>query len=332
MARLKLPRRLPGAHVPAVPPATFAPAPLTVLLGRREFLKAAGVVVAALTVPLVRAERVYARARGRFFTRQEFATLEALVDRILPPDRDPGAKAMGAADYIEGLLTAFDGTGAPRIFAGGPFSNRNPFPDNRTGRPSRRRPRNDFKNFIPLTRIQEIRWRAEIFGSGAVPGAQFNDAALGLLVGLRDVYRNGLGQVDMAARAMAGAPFTRLPSAKKDEVLTALDASLPADPRRGTTFLDVLIGHTLEGCFAVPEYGGNRHRRGWRMIGLEGDDQPLGYSIFSTDRNAYSERRRHPMSTANPDELDRKGNVVPRPLSADGTNIEDTIVKFTGAG
>src|SRR5215831_11478837 len=94
---------------------------VTVLLGRRAFLKALGVLVAAIAAPVTRIERTWAARRGRFFTGHERATLAAYVDRIIPPDHDPGAKALGVPQYIEGLLTAFDGT-TPRIYAGGPYS------------------------------------------------------------------------------------------------------------------------------------------------------------------------------------------------------------------
>jgi hypothetical protein len=166
-----------------------------------------------------------------------------------------------------------------------------------------------------------------------VPGAGFNDAALGPLMGLRDVYRDGLARVDAAARAMGGTTFDRLPTTDEDGVLTALDSGgLPTDPRRNNaTFLDIVIQHTLEGCFAAPEYGGNLHLRGWRMLRLEGDDQPLGYSIFSRREDAYRERRRHPMSTPNPDELARDGTLRPRAVSADAQSIEETVARFTGA-
>src|SRR5262249_20132970 len=160
-------------------------------------------LVAAVSTPLVRLDRAYAAARGRFFTGHEFATLGALCDRILPADQDPGARALGAPQYIELMLTAFQHRG-PLIFAGGPFSNRNPFPNNDDGTPGRKRPKDAFKHFIPLTRIQEIRWRAELYGSDHVPGASFNDTALGSLKGLRDLYRESLAKVDVVARAMAG--------------------------------------------------------------------------------------------------------------------------------
>src|SRR5262245_1255154 len=162
MPKLKLPRLPAAAPVGPLPPELqdlIAP-PLrtaTVLLGRREFLKAAAVVAAALAAPVTGGVgHALAAARGRFLSRTELRTLEALCDRILPPDRDPGAKALGAADYIDRMLAMFQ-DGVPALFAGGPFSNRNPFPDLRRGRPSHRRPRDSMKTFIPPTRLQELR-------------------------------------------------------------------------------------------------------------------------------------------------------------------------------
>ena len=123
------------APEPTPPVPREAPA---LLLGRHEFLKGLGAVLVALASPFTRLRQAYVAARGRFFTAHEFATLEALCDRILPADGDPGARELGAATYIEALLTAFDRP-VPLIFAGGPFSNRNPFPDNVTGTPSSKR-------------------------------------------------------------------------------------------------------------------------------------------------------------------------------------------------
>jgi len=326
MPTLKLPRALPG---PAEPLAPEPPFPPTLLLGRREFLKGLGALLAALAAPATGVRRAYAAARGRFFTGHEFATLAALCDRVIPPDHDPGARALGAAHYIERMLTAFDHR-VPLVFAGGPFSNRNPFPDNDDGTPSRRRPKNAFRHFIPPTRVQELRWRAELFGSAKVPGADFNDAVLGPLTGLRAIYRQSLRRVDKTARAMHGKAFVRLEPAEQDAVFALLDSG-PAsvrfapDPRRGVTFIDLLVEHTLEGCFAAPEYGGNRRLGGWRMLGIEGDDQPLGYSIFSRAKGDYVERPDHPMSTPNPDEV-----AAPRPITPDAEKVQDTIIALTG--
>src|SRR5256712_8660051 len=213
--KLKLPR-------PARPLAPEPPSPPALLLGRRDFLAGLGVLLAALAAPVVGVRRAYAAARGRFFTGHEFATLSALCDRVIPPDRGPGARALGAAHYIERMLTAFDHR-VPLVFAGGPCSNRNPFPDNDDGTPSRRRPKDAFRHFIPLTRVQEIRWRAELFGSAKVPGADFNDALLGPLTGLRTIYRQSLRKVDQTARAMHRKVFVRLEPAEKAAVFALLD-------------------------------------------------------------------------------------------------------------
>lgn len=325
--------RLPPAHVPApapLPPELRWDAPratVALLLSRRQFLRAAVVATAGLALPWTRTQQAWARARGSYFTRNERATLAALCDRIIPPDGDPGGAALGAARYIEGLLGALEPR-RPLVFAGGPFSGRTPFADAKKGTPSRRRPRNAFKRFTELTRLQELFWRGELYGTATVPELAAMDAQQGgPKVGLRDVYRAGLQKVDEVAQATHGAPFARLDAATQDAVFAMLDAgAFMPDPRRGgATFPTLLIHHVLEGCFAVPEYGGNRRRRGWAMLGLEGDSQPLGYSLFSTTLGDYRERADHPMSTPNPDEVAADGSVAPRPLSADGAAIQLSI-------
>jgi len=335
MGRLRLPK-LPRRTTASLPPELRwdAPPPSIALhLGRREFLKALGILLAALAAPALRIERAAAKARGGFFTKEERATLEALADRILPPDDgSPGGKALGVARYVESMLTALDRKKKPRLFAGGPFSGRNPYPDSKTGTPSRRRPKNSFKHFIPPTRLQELFWRGELFGTAGIPELAAIDAQLGgPKQGLRDVYRAGLAKVDEVATATKGEPYTSLSTADQDAVLAMLDAGAFApDPRRGNaTFLELVIRHTIEGSFAPPEYGGNTKGQGWALVGLEGDVQPLGFSIFSTTANGYVERPDHPMSTANPDELGPGGVLRPKPLSADARGVQTSIAAVT---
>ena len=106
----------------------------------------------------------YAAKRGRFFTGAERKTLGALVESVFPADADPGAAKLGVVDYVEQLLTAFDHSPA-RIYAGGPYSGRNPFIDYDRGRPSKRRPKNRFKRFVEPTRLQSLYWRWQILGT-----------------------------------------------------------------------------------------------------------------------------------------------------------------------
>jgi hypothetical protein len=303
-----------------------------VAVDRREFLKLLGLLSSTLAAPTgCRPDLFSAQARGRFFSAAERATLEALCDRILPPDRDPGARELGAADFIERLLTAFD-FAQPRVFARGPFSGREPFPDDATGAPSASFPANEFEGFLPLSRLQELYWRAEIFGSesaGLPP--QLAAQRGGVLVGLRTRYREGLAVVNAVAIASQAKPFAELTIADQDALLPRFDAGtdFAPDPVRGLGFFELLAWHTVQGCFAAPEYGGNRDGAGWRMLGIEGDSQPLGYAIYSRSSGGYNERPGLPLTTANPDELTADGSLLPRPLTADGALIQKNISELT---
>jgi hypothetical protein len=305
-------------------------------LPRRDFLRTVSVGAAALAWPTsctnALAPRGAAPYSPRFFGDAEFATLEALCDRILPPDRDPGAKQLGAARYIERLLAAFDGVDVPFLYAGGPTSDRNPLPDPETGTPSATFPPNAFATPIPPTSLQALYWRAELYGGAAAGLPPHVESQWGgTLRGLREIYLEGLAIVDEVSLAEAGARFVELAPEEQDAVLAALDAPnvFPPDPVRGATFLDHVIRHTLEGCLAAPEYGGNQDGAGWRMIGVEGDSQPLGYSLYVAPTDSLAERPDHPLSTANPDELAGDGSLAPLPLSDEGAGVQAAIAEFT---
>src|SRR5262245_23783849 len=130
---------------------------------RRGFLRALGGLAAALAAPVKARASAFGLGGGPkpaapvFFTDHERATLVALCDRIVPPDADPGAGALGAAKYVENLLLAFEAP-VPRLFTRGPFSGRNPFPDLRRGVPSLRLPRNSFLRSVRPSRVQELYW------------------------------------------------------------------------------------------------------------------------------------------------------------------------------
>ena len=302
------------------------------LVSRRAFLRVLVAALAALAAPASFARSALARARGRFFTSDELATLAALCDTILPPDADPGASELGAPEYIERLLLAVDEE-RPHLFGRGPFSGRAPFANARDGTSSRRRPRNRFRSAAPLSPLQRLRWNAEILGGSAAGlPAHLAEQRGGALRGLREIYREGLRLLDEEAAARAGLRFAELLAAERADLLSVLDRSstFPPEPVRGRSFLDLAIQHVLEGCFAPPEYGGNRDGRGWAMLGIEGDSQPLGYSVFSRATQSYHERPDHPVSTANPDELGPDGSLVPRPLGPDGVAIQQAISELTG--
>jgi hypothetical protein len=228
-----------------------------------------------------------------FLTAEEQQVVRAIAARLVPTDERPGAVEAGAPEYIDRLLSFLPDENEPAyVFAGGPFSNRNPFPDPATGTPSTRFPADNFAQFIPLTRLQLMSWRVQVLGSAAVQGADFNAGLLQPVVGWRDQYRTGIADVQAKSMQKFGMDFAALTSSQQDTVISA------ADPM----FVDTITGHVLEGMFCAPEYGGNTDRIGWQLIGYDGDSQPLGYSIFDETTMTYNERPDKPNSTANPDE------------------------------
>ena len=90
---------------------------------RRLFLKLVGSVPAtALLGPGC------GTSGPRYLTDTERRVLGACANAIVPPDDSgPGAGDLGAVDFIDNLLTAFEHD-PPRLHAAGPFSDRNPYP------------------------------------------------------------------------------------------------------------------------------------------------------------------------------------------------------------
>ena len=90
------------------------------------------------------------RDRNRFLSEEQLATLAAVVDRVVPgDDGTPGALEAGAHESIDALLGAFR-TDPPRIYAGGPFSDR---AGSRV---------NHFERFLPLDAYEQRAWRGKV--------------------------------------------------------------------------------------------------------------------------------------------------------------------------
>ncbi|MGZ3438255.1 MAG: hypothetical protein ACXVDD_02000 [Polyangia bacterium] len=246
-------------------------------VSRREFLQWIGAGSALLLLP------PGCSSSSGFLSDAERRTLGALANAVFPPDDTAGGAALGAVEYIEALLTAFD-RGTPTVFRGGPYSGRAPFADDH-GAPSANVPPNGFATPIALDRVAERAWRLRLYGSSGVDGGGPNDAVLGPVVGLRDLVKQAIAQ----ARASAGK--TPVESLDPDS-LAALFAGLDADYR------DALIELVPQGAFGAPEYGGNPGGAGWRLVHFEGDQMPLGYSLFDVTAGVYRERADAPVTTA----------------------------------
>jgi len=290
--------------------ATGAGSPARPEFTRRQFLQwgAAGTLVAfypSLWACGGSVELPVPERRG-FFSAEEYATVEAATGRLIPEDRDPGAITARVVDYIDGLLSAFADydaglAPAPRIFAGGPFAGRvggESRLDCRRCHGQRRsgaghEGQNDFRRFVPLSRVRELAWRIRIEGSRGLPEREFN----GPVKGWQQVYREGVAQLHEESRARFGREFAALSPDEQDAVLRAVGGSA-----EGRQFFELLYRHAVEGMYAAPEYGGNFDLVGWRYIGFEGDRQPVGYSRFDVETGQYEEFPEMPVSGPNPDE------------------------------
>jgi Gluconate 2-dehydrogenase subunit 3 len=231
---------------------------------RRAFV--AGGALAALG--LVRTERAWALidevARrglpgggGRFLSGPELTTLRALTARLVPgPPHDPGPGALEvhAAEAIDLLLGAFE-FDPPLIHAGGPFSGR-------AGGS-----RDEFAHFVRLDPQAALGWRIRLEGSRGLPEREF----AGPVIGLQEIYRDGLAKLNALARSSGGRPFADVPTTTQDSLLAVPD---PEVGRLVTTAL----ANTLEALCGPPEYGGNHGLAGWRGLNWRGDAEPDGFT------------------------------------------------------
>jgi hypothetical protein len=260
-------------------------------IGRRSFLWLLGAAGTALGLAGLAGCRTPrgpgAAAAPHFLTPAERRTLEALASAVVPEDETVGALGAGAVEYIDRFLASFDAP-RPALLRGGPFSDRNPFPD-AAGRPGARFPANAFLEVLPLTRLQELAFRAWIEGPAAVPDALVT-ASLLPAAGLRGVYRIGLAELETAARSAGAAEFAALDDAAR---LEAFDVT-PGE------FQEAVLAHLAEGMFCAPEYGGNRDGVAWRHYHYGGDSQPLGYTLFDRAQQRLYDRSDRPNQTLDP--------------------------------
>jgi hypothetical protein len=218
---------------------------------RRAVVGAIGLLPLASLAPALVSESRARAAAGhsyRYLTPHQGAVIKAAAARLVPgPDDDPVEKLLdspGATDadvvrYIDTMLSVFDDH-PPKIFAGGPWSNRHGGA-------------HDFMAaFVPPAPRQVVAWKQRV-------------------TQLRKSYDAAIKALDAAA---AGKDFSTATTVEQDHILTTHDAER-----------DLIFGHTIEGMYSVPEYGGNRGTVGWKSVSWPGDVQPHGYSAAKVEQS-----------------------------------------------
>ena len=139
---------------------------------------------------------------------------------------------------------------------------------------------------------------SDAIGPGALEAgaARYIDGALGTaLAAQRPAYVAGLAALDTYARSAAGRSFVELAPEQQDAVLTDLEQNRATGfSPTSAAFFELVLGHTLEGTFGDPHYGGNRDFIGWELLGYPGlrlavtaEQQRMNAALEPSFRSAY---------------------------------------------
>lgn len=253
---------------------------------------------------------------GRYATAA--AICARIVPAGTDPTPSPGAAEAHAAVFIDRFLAAFELPASvadgPAIYVHGRYSGRNPLPDNTTGTPSSTFPPDDFLTVpsggqpqfhaLPLGTYQALSWRVQLYGASALASLPAGASPawrsqVGNLIpaptGLRTLYHDGLKAFDDYSRQTFGVPFAQATPEQQDLMLEAAGNVIvsqlplptpPGAPAEAKALFPSITVHTFQGCYGLPEYRWLNQKDSsdptglWRLIGWDGDTQPLGNSIY----------------------------------------------------
>jgi len=304
------------------------PADQTLSVSRRNFLKLAGTVVAASSIGTVAScaasdvanapkvvnfpnpEQPYVPPEPpplgqlQFFTVHEAKTVEAFTARIMPgsPD-DPGAREAGVTTYIDNMLTYEEGYAQPTY-------RQAPYAETYTA------------DAPPV--ISDAPGAYQVV---YVLADQLDRYGFQSIMSQRETYRLGLTALDQYAQSKFQAAFIDLTEEQQDQIVGDLannKAGVFSQPT-GIGFFRMVRGHTIEGMFSDPGYGGNRDMVGWKLIGYPGAQRAYTVDDIHNEQLALT---RHPQNMAMLHEAHpgqpANANVI-LPQSGSGTLVPPAI-------
>lgn len=115
------------------------------------------------------------------------------------------------------------------------------------------------------------------------------DAARARNNSMKQLYREGLVELDAIARRHGAADFVSADEETQDAVLVEISGTpkpghvrldehevfysrLQGNTDQGKPFFETLCFHVRQGFYADPVYGGNKDRVGWKVIGFPGPE------------------------------------------------------------
>lgn len=114
----------------------------------------------------------------------------------------------------------------------------------------------------------------DVNGPGAVEAGvtRYIDRALaGALSSSRQAYASGLAALDRYAQSSRGKAFRDLSPTDQDSVLIDVESGAATGfSGSSAQFFAMVLGHTHQGMFGDPSYGGNQDFAGWDLIRYPG--------------------------------------------------------------
>lgn len=129
-------------------------------------------------------------------------------------------------------------------------------------------------------------------GAREARAVRFIDRALGgALSGSREAYASGLEALDRYARATRGRAFRDLSADDRDRVLADIETGVAGGfDGSSASFFNMVLGHTRQGTFGDPYYGGNADFVGWALLGYPG----VRVSVSAAEQRTLEEGRLRP--------------------------------------
>ncbi|GAB2961697.1 gluconate 2-dehydrogenase subunit 3 family protein [Amycolatopsis acidiphila] len=175
-----------------------------------------------------------------FFTEHGWETIEAAAARIIPTDRDPGAREARVIVFLDRYLS-----GSDYIFAAA-----------------------DGSGFLKLTGKFADAWRARMADMQQTyrDGIKRLDEIAGSEFG-KQFKELGESEQDHVLEILSGAPKPAPVTLGTSE---AVGTFLQGVFDEGLPFFDALCLHVRQGFYCDPVYGGNKDQIGWKVIGFPG--------------------------------------------------------------
>ncbi|GAB4071869.1 gluconate 2-dehydrogenase subunit 3 family protein [Barrientosiimonas marina] len=182
-------------------------------------------------------------ARTFFSRKEDFDTLKAATERILPKDDDgPGAIELGVPFFIDKQLNGSWGTN-DKAYMKGPF-----YQDEQT------------HNY------QHMDSKQNKSGPNTSTQAPSDTPRYQTRLNRGDIYLQALRRMNDESQKQFDNKFVDLDGDKQDKILQMFDdGEINLKGVAGITFFNLLRQMTLEGAYSDPVYGGNRNMMGWKM-------------------------------------------------------------------